>query len=833
MITFYDGASGRTRVTEHPATTTTANHGLSRIEQIRERLAELTQIPSHKQILLTPLGAELRLDETTKQLNWSLTDQQPLVVFSADFAIQQGELRLSQLPDVDEDFYHFSHLETTTVGQTSEVAQHIHDIDTKLFEIGAQYKDDCSWIIYSIHVATRNLEQVKSQYRAHLTHSMELLKFYEESRASIVAAVETAEVNVDELSTFTMPIGLKGGTALEYLESENPGEKNYDEIVAIIEQNVNRTTIQSINLAKKTLFELLHQEIRSLDELNRRVRALDEQYQLVTDRQVDQSRIRKSVELTASKSFSSSSRSPRDNSSQLRLMLNNHNQIMQFSHKCQDAKKWVYGESRAIIREIFSRQRELYDADCVMIKQLKRIQRIKELYSIIVTIPSVAQVRRVIDELYVQAAFVASYSQWHQQQRAKAESALDEERERRAELSDIQNGALRRLLAQVRLPRANQEEIGTVVSTSPAVVVLREETTGELQVNTQLNTVINEAEEVADDREVILSTETQTQIDNRDMATSTLAPATVDNVSKSINATVELCSRLVGSSVLNTSVATSTMATTMMHSVSTITEYEADDSRLEQLETVSAENRQSFDALVAQLATLESRVDQAKDDEREEFSRWRHDRVEIVRARDALDAQLVMAQRQVSVLTGQVALIEQEKTNLMEKCLSLERRKIVQVHRETSTTLSPPPPAITEQPLRMSQSVYVSSTEPQSTEDLMLSAMSQSVHVTSGPIAQHFHVLDNFQKDSPVCVVYNQERKHYILLTSTHQHFYFVHESCLDQLELPLPSVLADNSIRRFGKISDKPMHCVTRRNQNRYGIRAGTRFYRVKVMPH
>ena len=211
---------------------------------------------------MTPLGAELRLDETTKQLNWSLTDQQPLVVFSADFAIQQGELRLSQLPDVDEDFYHFSHLETTTVGQTSEVAQHIHDIDTKLFEIGAQYKDDCSWIIYSIHVATRNLEQVKSQYRAHLTHSMELLKFYEESRASIVAAVETAEVNVDELSTFTMPIGLKGGTALEYLESENPGEKNYDEIVAIIEQNVNRTTIQSINLAKKTLFELLHQEIR-------------------------------------------------------------------------------------------------------------------------------------------------------------------------------------------------------------------------------------------------------------------------------------------------------------------------------------------------------------------------------------------------------------------------------------------------------------------------------------------------------------------------------------------------------------------------------------------
>ena len=77
-------------------------------------------------------GQELRVDETSKQLNWSLTDQQPLVVFSEDFAVSQGELRLSQLPDLDDDFYHFSHLESTTVGQTSEVAQRIHDIDTKV-----------------------------------------------------------------------------------------------------------------------------------------------------------------------------------------------------------------------------------------------------------------------------------------------------------------------------------------------------------------------------------------------------------------------------------------------------------------------------------------------------------------------------------------------------------------------------------------------------------------------------------------------------------------------------------------------------------------------------
>ena len=48
MITFYDGASGRTRVTELSTTTnttTSSNNGSSRIDRIRERLAELTRGP--------------------------------------------------------------------------------------------------------------------------------------------------------------------------------------------------------------------------------------------------------------------------------------------------------------------------------------------------------------------------------------------------------------------------------------------------------------------------------------------------------------------------------------------------------------------------------------------------------------------------------------------------------------------------------------------------------------------------------------------------------------------------------------------------------------------
>ena len=87
-------------------------------------------------------------------------------------------------------------------------------------------------------------------------------RFFVKKLNLLKKAIENAEINVDELSQFTMPPGIMSGTALDYLESENPGEKNYDEIVQIIEQNVNRTTIQSINLAKKNLFDLLHQEIR-------------------------------------------------------------------------------------------------------------------------------------------------------------------------------------------------------------------------------------------------------------------------------------------------------------------------------------------------------------------------------------------------------------------------------------------------------------------------------------------------------------------------------------------------------------------------------------------
>ena len=127
-----------------------------------------------------------------------------------------------------------------------------------------------------------------------------------------------------------------------------------------------------------------------------------------------------------------------------------------------------------------------------MIKQLKRIQRIKELYSIIVTIPTTEQgifwnfdflqkfskVQRAINEVYIQSQFLTSYTRWHDLTRERAEAALTIERERRAELSDIQNTALRRLISRVKLPRANQDDIGALRPTDDGIIVLDSDTKG-------------------------------------------------------------------------------------------------------------------------------------------------------------------------------------------------------------------------------------------------------------------------------------------------------------------------------------------------------------------
>ena len=94
-----------------------------------------------------------------------------------------------------------------------------------------------------------------------------------------------------------------------------------------------------------------------------------------------------------------------------------------------------------------------------------------------------------------------------------------------------------------------------------------------------------------------------------------------------------------------------------------------------------------------------------------------------------------------------------------------------------------------------------------------------------------YHIFVTVPAGEPLMTFFI-EQGHYILLTS-HSHFYFLHENCLEGLSLPSPSELTDHLIRRFGVISEKPMHCVTRRANNRFKIPANTRFYRVKVKPH
>ena len=185
-----------------------------------------------------------------------------------------------------------------------------------------------------------------------------------------------------------------------------------------------------------------------------------------------------------------------------------------------------------------------------------------------------------------------------------------------------------------------------------------------------------------------------------------------------------------------------------------------DDSRLIALESESSQNRGQLVELVSNLERVESNLAKIDREKPAEMERLRcnlettnKDLKDSCYKRITTESELNLAKLQIDKLAEQVKTLQREKEELEEKCKSQEKEQIVQVHRETSTTLSPQP--VTEQPLRMSQSVYVHA-EQSTTADLMLSAMSQSVHNSSNPISQHFHVLDNFQKDSPVCVVYNQ-----------------------------------------------------------------------------
>jgi len=196
--------------------------------------------------------------------------------------------------------------------------------------------------------------------------------------------------------------------------------------------------------------------------------------------------------------------------------------------------------------------------------------------------------------------------------------------------------------------------------------------------------------------------------------------------------------------------------------------------------------------------------------------------------------------RRIAEFQSQIASLESENLNLIHqkkeaesKSEELNRELDIKIsliadlesRLEIKTPKSPIP--VTEQPSRlMSQSVMVTG----SSSPLPIPPqMSSSLYLNP---TEPIFTLEHFQQGSNVCVVFNAEQGHYILLTS-HSHFYFLHENCLEGLSLPPPSELTDHLIRRFGVICEKPMHCVTRRANNRFKIPANTRFYRVKVKPH
>ena len=135
------------------------------------------------------------------------------------------------------------------------------------------------------------------------------------------------------------------------------------------------------------------------------------------------------------------------------------------------------------------------------------------------------------------------------------------------------------------------------------------------------------------------------------------------------------------------------------HSVTTETEPDSyDDSRLIALESESSQNRDQLAGLISHLEKVESHVAEIDREKSSELERLRCNlettNKDLNDSRDkriTTESELNLARRQIDKLAEQVKTLQREKEELEQKCKSYEKEQIVQVHRETSTTLSPQP----------------------------------------------------------------------------------------------------------------------------------------------
>lgn len=99
--------------------------------------------------------------------------------------------------------------------------------------------------------------------------------------------------------------------------------------------------------------------------------------------------------------------------------------------------------------------------------------------------------------------------------------------------------------------------------------------------------------------------------------------------------------------------------------------------------------------------------------------------------------------------------------------------------------------------------------------------------------AQNFAgvTINSCSKDDTVLVVWNSDHGQYTIVQDSPM-FYFLHADSYSVLNL---SVVAPNSFPRavhcIGKVTDKE-YCHAKKDENRYRVDKGTKFYRVKVRP-
>ena len=121
------------------------------------------------------------------------------------------------------------------------------------------------------------------------------------------------------------------------------------------------------------------------------------------------------------------------------------------------------------------------------------------------------------------------------------------------------------------------------------------------------------------------------------------------------------------------------------------------DSRIPALEAESAESRHTLNLLNDRISNFEQNLAKVELDRRDEISSLQRevstrdvtiDRV--TRKVEKVEADLQNSLDQNARLTQLIKRLKAEKADLESKCSDLEKAQIIQINRETNTSLSPP-----------------------------------------------------------------------------------------------------------------------------------------------